>query len=368
MSAALNVFVCAGEVSGDGAAAAVVAELRARLPGVRCWGVGGAALDAAGVELLARSEDLAVAGLSEALALLPRVAALRWRLERAWRARRPDLALLVDYPGLNLRLARALRRAGVPVLFYVAPQRWAWRAEGAARVGRDTEVLAVVLPFEVDWYARHGVVATFVGHPALDRPVTLSRRATRQALGIDGERPRVAVFPGSRQHELERHLPLLRRAFERLPGVEPLVVPATAALAARCRRLVPTWRQVETAQALAVADAALCKAGTVTLEAALAGVPLAAFYRLSALSYAVLRRVVAVPYVALPNVLAQAPIVPELLQGELTPEAIVAVVARLLQPRYAAWQRGRLAEVAAGLGPPGAAIRVAELAQRLIGR
>ncbi|MBK8480278.1 MAG: lipid-A-disaccharide synthase [Proteobacteria bacterium] len=367
MIGAPSVFVCAGEVSGDRAAAAVVVELRARFPRLRCWGVGGAALEAAGVELIARSEALAVAGLSEAVGLLPRLAGLRWRLRRAWRLRRPDLALLVDYPGLNLRLACALRRAAVPVLYYVAPQRWAWREGGAARVGRCTDALAVVLPFEAPWYARRGVAATFVGHPALDTRSTLPREATRRALGIEGARAVVAIFPGSRRHELERHLPPLRRAFARLPGVEPLLVPATAALAARCRTLVPAWRQAGTRQALAAADAALCKAGTVTLEVALAGIPLAAFYRLSAFSYALLRRAVKVPYVALPNILARAPVVPELLQHELTPEAIVAVVSRLLQPRYAAWQRARLGQLAALLGPPGAARRVADLAQQLLG-
>lgn len=361
-----TVFVCAGEVSGDRAAAAVVLALRARYPALRCWGVGGAALAAAGVERIARSEALAVVGLSEALRLLPRVAALRWQLARAWRERRPDLALLVDYPGLNLRLGRALRRRGVPVLYYVAPQRWAWHAAGAQRVRQACDALAAVLPFEPAWYRSRGVVATFVGHPAVDRRAAAAAGASGATFARDAGRPLVAVFPGSRRHELERHLPPLRRAFAALPGVAPILVPATAALAARARVLVPAWPQLEAAPALAIADAALCKAGTVTLEAALAGIPLAAFYRVSGLSHALLQRVVTVPYVALPNILAGAPIVPELLQDELNVAALIAVVSRLLQPRYAAWQRARLAEVAASLGPPGAAERVADLAQRLL--
>ena len=191
-------LVVAGEPSGDRAAAAVVRALRAERPALRCFGAGGAALAAAGVELRHSSDRLAVTGLSEAAWRLG--AAGRALVDLVWQARRrrPALALLVDYPGLNLRLAALLHRAGVPVLYYVAPQRWAWLASRTAVLARAVRRLAVVLPFEAAWFAAQGVTAHFVGHPLLELFAPPPRTVARLALGLDAGARVVALLPGSR--------------------------------------------------------------------------------------------------------------------------------------------------------------------------
>jgi lipid-A-disaccharide synthase len=362
-----SILVCAGEVSGDRIAASVVRELLRRHPSWGFFGAGGDALATAGVEVRHAASRLAAVGLTEAV---PRVAsAVRLLLDLGVQARlrRPRLALLVDCPGINLRLGALLRAAGTPVLYYVAPQRWAWLEGRTAALRRSLDRLAVTLPFEASWFASRGVPAAFVGHPLLDSPRPAPRDEARAALGL-GPGHVLALLPGSRSDEIRRHLPLLLRALALLPrGVQAAIAAAPGDPAALCGVLAPAVARGTTAAVLGAADAALCASGTATLEAAIAAVPTAVFYRLSPLSYAVARRLVRVPHVALPNLILGRSAVRELIQDEMTPAALAAEARRLLEPSEAARLRAVMGEVAARLGPPGAASRVADLAEEMIG-
>lgn len=360
-----SVFVSAGEVSGDRAAAPVVAELGARLPDLRFFGAGGQSLAAAGMELRHPLDRLAVTGVREAVGRLRGVSALLLDSWREIRRCRPALALLVDYPGANLRLAWLLRRAGVPVLYYVAPQRWAWLSWRAPALAGLVDHLAVTLPFEREWFAARGVPTTYVGHPLLDTFHKLPSEQVRVQLQLD-RRPVVALLPGSRINEVARHLPLLCAAMRRLPGVQPVLAVTEGEQESCCRQLAPHIARGSAEQALSVADAALCASGSATLETVLARVPTAVFYRLSPVSYALARRLVRVPHVALPNLLSGALLMPELLQDQMTPISLADATERLLTPAEAARQRTGMAAVEAMLSPAGAARRVADLAQELL--
>ncbi len=361
-----QILVSAGEVSGDMMAAPVVVELCRRLPGLRCFGAGGDALEAAGVELRHHASELAVTGLTE---VLPRAGAAGTMLLDLWlqcRRREPRLALLVDYPGVNLRLAGWLRRAGVPVLYLGAPQRWAWLGFRAGALTRKVDRLAVTLPFEESFFEGHGVPARFVGHPVRERFKPAARGEARRRLGL-GSEPVVALLPGSRVNEVRRHLPLLNEAITLLPrGVRAVLAAAPGEAGELCARLAPTTPRVSARTALGAADAALCASGTATLEAAVAGVPTAVFYRVSSLTYQVARRLVRVPYLSLPNLILQRPLLPELIQDRMTPRRLARVASRLLEPSVAAGIRPGLREVVQQLGPPGMAGRVADLAMELL--
>jgi lipid-A-disaccharide synthase len=363
-----DILVCAGEVSGDRLAAPVVAALRRRDPTRRFYGWGGRGLELSGVELLARAETLAVTGAVEAAARAPAVLVGLLRLALRARRRRPRLALLVDYPGVNLRLGRALRRLGVPVLYLGAPQRWAWLADRTRSLRDALDRLVVCLPFEERWFVERGVPAVFLGHPLLDAAPPPSRERSLRAVGLAAEgAPVLCLLPGSRVNELERHLPPLREAMRLLgAAVRPLIGTTAEAGAACCAKLAPELAQAPPALALAVADAALCASGTASLETALAGVPAAVFYRMAPLSYALARRLVRVPFIGLPNLILDEELFPELIQDQVTPERLAATTRELLRPVRRAAMRPALERLRAALGPPGAAERIADLAESLI--
>jgi lipid-A-disaccharide synthase len=367
---ATRVFVSAGEPSGDAHAAAFVTALRRTLPDVGLEGVGGSQLEAAGVQLMERIERLTVFGFVEIVKKIPAHLSLLRAIER--RLARGDIRLvvLVDYPGFHLRVAAAARRHGVPVLYYIAPQLWAWHERRIARLARDVARLAVILPFEETFFRERGVPATFVGHPLLDRPPLPPRERLKAELGLDPGRPVLALFPGSRAQETRRLWPVFReaarRARERRPDAQ-IVVAATAAGA------YPGPGDVRVVHGqprhcLGAADAALSKSGTTTLEAVLAGTPQVVAYRMHPVSFAIARRLVRVPWVSLVNLIAERAVVPELLQAEATPERLAALVTPLLEPgsRERQAQLDGIAEVRARLGGPGAAERVAALARELL--
>jgi len=363
-----RVYVSAGEPSGDEHAAEVVRALARRLA-VDVEAFGGPALEAAGARVLDRMEDYSVVGFVEALAKLPAHLRLLRRAAEAFRARRYDLAILVDYPGYHLRAAEAAARAGVPVLYYVAPQLWAW---GAGRVRRLAAVrrLAVILPFEETFFRARGVAATFVGNPLLDRPPAPSRAEAQRALGLDPARAVLALFPGSRAQEVSRLWPRFREAarlvLERRPEVQVVVATRPGG-----RYPSPGPMRIHQGDARAVfaaADAGLCKAGTTTLEAALADVPMVIAYRLHPVSFAIGIRLLQVPRVGLVNLIAEREVAPEFLQSAATPGALARAVEPLLDRDGAAAVRQRegLALVRARLGSPGAAERVAAIAAELV--
>ena len=367
-----TIFLSAGEPSGDVHGAALVKALLARWPGARLLGLGGARMAAEGVELLADPSDLSVMGFAEVLSRLPFFLRLRRRIFRLLERERVDLVIPIDYPGFNLRLARHARAQGIPVLYYIAPQVWAWHASRATALARHANRVAVILPFEEPFLREAGADAEYVGHPLLDGSSPReSREAWAERWGLDPERPILALFPGSRKQEVERHLELFAAAAAelqtRLPALLPVIGVAAdlppALFAATKLPRIPSESGV-----LDHADAALVKSGTTTLEAALAGTPFVVAYRMNPASYWLARRLVRVPHIALANLVADARIVPEFVQGDATPEALSRALLPLLErgtPERQQMLHG-LSRVQERLGKGGAAERVAAVAGELL--
>jgi lipid-A-disaccharide synthase len=363
-----RVYLSAGEPSGDRLGARLADALRALAPTVRLEGMGGPRMAAAGVRLLHDAGRLAAQGLVESAHSLPAHIRLLRDVGHRFHRQAYDLAVFVDYPGFHLAAARAARAAGVPVLHYVAPQLWAWGAWRAARLRHRVDRLAVILPFEEPFFRRRGIDARFVGHPLLDEPPP-GRREARAALGLEPDARVLALFPGSRAGEVKRLWPVFRDAARLAREEDPGLVIALAAVpdaeyAAAPPELV---RSRSGALLAAAADGGLCKAGTASLEAALAGLPHVVAYRAHPVTWAAARRLVRVPWVSLVNLVAGSGVVPELLQGAATPAALAEAVRPLLvEPTAREAQRRSFHEVRAALGTPGAAARVARLALELV--
>jgi lipid-A-disaccharide synthase len=372
-----TIFIAAGEPSGDLHGAGLARALRARFPEARLLGLGGSRMAAEGVELLAGVEELAVMGFVEVLRHLPFFVDLRRRVFSALESEGVDLVVPIDYPGFNLRLAKHAKGRGIPVLYYISPQVWAWHAERTRDMARDADVVAVVLPFEEQFLRDRGVNAVFVGHPLLDLPPRgESRDEWAARAGLDPERPILALFPGSRPQEIRRHLALFSAAAERVvardPGVQPVVgtpddVDRSVYAGARWPLLPGSSGLLE------YADAALVKSGTTTLETALAGTPGVVAYRMNPLSYAMAKRLVKVPHIALANLIAEERVFPEFVQEQATPDSLAAAILPLLDRDSPVRQAmvGKLAAIRAklegGEGEGGAATRTAALAARLLG-
>lgn len=368
-------MIVAGEASGDAHAGALVAELRRRHPDWRWFGCGGEALRAAGCELLVEARELAVVGLFEVVAHLPRIYRRYRRLRRALEVRRPAAAILVDFPDFNLRLARAAARRGVPVIYFISPQLWAWRGGRVKAIRRDVRRMICIFPFEPEFYARHGVEVAYVGHPFAGRvQPSLSEADFRRRHGFGAE-PLVALLPGSRRREVAFHLPVLWEAARRLRDLRGarFVLPAASTLGreALAAAVPPDLRDAvrvvagETYDAVAHARVALVASGTATLETALLGTPMVVIYRLSPWSYRLGRRWVQTPHFAMVNLIAGRRLAPELIQDELTPQALVDWALKLMDDESArAEMRRGLEEVRARLGAPGAIARAADVVEK----
>lgn len=370
-----RILISAGEPSGDLHGAAVARAFRARWPDAELYGLGGPRMESEGVRLLAHVDDLAVMGFVEVAAHLPYFIRLMRRVRRVLDEQRPSLVVPIDYPGFNLRLARAARARAIPVLYYIAPQVWAWHRSRVHGMAAVTDVLAVILPFEESIFRAAGASATFVGHPLLDRePPAETRAEFLRALRLEADREVLALFPGSRAQEVRRHAALFAAAAQRVVQAIPDVQPVVAAGASVPRGALEAmgfplcgdgWRLLHHARA------ALVKSGTGTLEAALAGAPPVVAYRMHPLSYALARRLVEVDHVGLVNLVAGERVAPEFIQQAATPEALADALLGLLRNGTA---RTRALEgigrVRAALGVRGAegsvASRVAALAAELI--
>jgi len=362
----VKVLVCAGEPSGDRHAAAVVRALRSRIQTIEVVGVGGAALEREGGRLLAHVEELSAMGLAEAAHTLPRHVRLLRALERELQTGGYDLTILVDYPGFHIRVAARAARCGVPVLYYVAPQLWAWGSWRIERLRRSVQRLAVVLPFEETFFSERGIPTTFVGHPLLDREALPDRSSARRALGLSDSQPVVAVFPGSRPSEVARMLPVFRATVERLGEATEGLTALVAEQAPQTARGTRWADDVDAPLALAAADVGLIKSGTATLEAALAGLPMVVAYRMHPLTFTMARRLVRVPYVSLVNLVTDEPLVPEFLQRRAEPVGLALALQELLtDPRARNRQLSAFRGLRTRLGTPGAADRVADLAMEL---
>ena len=368
-----EILIVAGEASADLHAARALQELRTLRPGVHAFGVGGPRLREAGLEAIAPAEDISVMGLGEVLPRLPRILGILRALGRAAKERRPRAALLVDLPDFNLRLARKLKGLGIPVVYYVSPQVWAWRQGRARKIAKLVDRMLCILPFEPRYYEGTGLAARFVGHPFAERPPPGSKESYRLALGIPASRTTVALVPGSRPSELRRIFPPMLEAAERLRANHPdaqFVVPVALTLPrASLEPYLAAHPSVEvrlveggrTEEVVGASDAAIVKSGTSTLESALMLRPMIVVYRVSWLTYWVGRLLVKIANFALVNILAGRTIVPELMQGDASSERMASEIERLLSDRTAREaQLSGLEEVRAALGEPGAPRRVAE--------
>ena len=356
-------------------------------------GIGGPSMRAAGIEGLGDASTMGVTGFFEVVGQLGVI----WRAfgdaRRLLRdpASRPDLAILIDYPDFNLRLARAAKKAGIPVLYFVSPQVWAWRKGRVRQIARFVDRMLVILPFEEEFYRSARVPVQFVGHPLLDLVRrSLTREQALRPLGLDPKRPTVALLPGSRRNELASHLPpmlgaarLLREEFRDLQFLVPIAPTLDADEVDRLigESLPPRgsarsdgpgvgWALVRDGRydAVGAADAAVVASGTATLETALLGVPMVIVYRMNPFTHAIARLISDVPHIGMPNLIAGARVVPELVQGECRPDRIALEIRRLLtDPRVSEKSRLGLAGVRSRLGTPGAIGRVAGVAWDMIG-
>ncbi len=340
----IKLGLVAGESSGDQLGAALIRALRARAPQLRCYGVAGALMQGAGCETWASAHELAVMGLFEPLKRLPRLLRLRGRLRARFTAERPDVFVGIDAPAFNLGLARRLRQAGLKTVQYVSPQVWAWGRGRVRRVARACDLVLCLLPFEAEFYARHGVRALFVGHPLADQiPLEADQPRARRELGIDSAGPVVALLPGSRLGEVERlggdFLAAARAVQARRPQVQFIAPMASAPVQRVFERQMRSlgWRDVrvlegQAQRALTAADAALVASGTATLEALLCKRPMVVAYRFGRWTAFAIQRLglVKVPWFSQPNLLAGRGLVPEFFQDEVTPEALsTALLAEL---------------------------------------
>jgi lipid-A-disaccharide synthase len=368
-----KVLFVAGEASGDLHAAGVAGALRRLRPELSLVAVGGPRLAEQGVELIHRDNQLGVMGFLEVLKHVPAHYVLLYRLRKMFERGEISLVILIDYPGFNMKLAAAAKSAGVPVLYYVTPQVWAWGAGRLPKLAEFVAKAAVILPFEEQLLRGYGIDATFVGHPLLDRTVDMPTRVeAREALGLAQNVPVLALFPGSRQQEIDRLIDDFvetgRELQRRIPGLQVIVsVASSVALDSnRC-----PFRLVHSASlsVLRAADAALCKSGTTTLEASIADCPLVVAYRTGRISYALGKRLVKIPHIGLVNVVAGREVAREFIQDDVVPGKMADELAQLLaqgSPRRLEVLSG-LADVRSKLGYPGAAARVAQMASDLVG-
>lgn len=332
----LRVLISAGEASGDIYGAQLIDALRRRRPELEVFGLGGDRMRAAGCDTVVDAKDIAVVGITEILRHLPRIYARFGRLRRAIAQRRPNLGVVIDSPAFNLRVARALHRRGVPVVYYVAPQFWAWRQWRARIVRKYVAQALTIFPFEVEFWRHWGVPAQFVGHPLAEvaRPRTTREELSKQNQ-LDTEKPWITLMPGSRRREVEMNLPALAEAAQRLgPGYEFLLPVAPTLDAKWIHQLLPprsTIRLVDDARAALIhSRAAVVASGTATVEAAMMGTPFVMVYRVSALSFAVGRPLVKLRHFAMVNLIAGEEVVPELVQGDFTPDKVVSRLRALL--------------------------------------
>ena len=372
-----TVLISCGEPSGDLYAGALTRELIALCPGVRVEGFGGERLRSAGATLIGDYRGLTVTGLVEALRVLPQSYAMYRRLVRAARDRRPDVLVVIDFPDFNFRLAAAVRALGIPVVYYIAPQLWAWRSGRMKTLRQIADRILVIFPFEPEFYERAGTEAEFVGHPLVDfaRPTT-TRDAFLASVGLSPSRPVLALLPGSRPNEVSQILPELVEAVrlmaDRLPGLQVILARAPNLPDALFARLASSRVPVavvegRTDDVLAACDAVVTASGTATVQAAIHERPMVIVYRVAPLSYALGRRLVHVDTFGMVNLVAGRRIAPELIQADFTSEAVAREALRLLMPgddrdRAIAGMR----EVRAKLGGEGATRRAAQAVLGLI--
>ncbi len=353
MSPNPRIFLSTGEASGEHYGASLITAIRRLEPDAEFFGLGGQRMEALGMRRIVSAEDVAVMGITEVILHMPRIYGEYRRLKASIAAERPDAAILIDFPDVNLSLARHLKRAVVPVIYFVSPQLWAWKKYRIREVQRYVDRMLVIFPFEESFYRDRKVQATYVGHPLADLPApTVSREdfaresCVDPSNDLDPTKQWIGLLPGSRAKEIRLNLPEMLRAATLLQKqgdyefLLPLAPTLTEAQRAEVRAMLPAKPRVtitnDARATLQHARASIVASGTATVEAALIGNPFVVVYRVSPLSYAVARRVVDVPHVAMVNLIAGRRVVPELIQGDFTAENVVSQLRPLLdegQPR-----------------------------------
>jgi lipid-A-disaccharide synthase len=327
-------------------------------------------MERAGANVIQSRNDFAVMGLAEGIGAIPaHLRALR-RLRRRFVADLYDLVVLVDYPGFHLRVAAAASDYGIPVLYYIAPQLWAWGSWRLRAIRRHVRQVAAVLPFEEEYFRSRGVAAEFVGHPLLDREDVLSIEAARASLGISDTEVVLGLLPGSRKAEVDRLWPDFRDAAKRLAKSDPSLRVLVAAVDGNEYPDAPQFQycQMNSNTVLSAADAVLCKSGTASLEAAIFETPTVIAYKMNPITFGVAKRVVRTPHIGLVNLIADREVCPEFVQSEVTPRALASAVEPLLRGdcEEAEIQRQAFAQVRDKLGGAGATQRVADMAEQLV--
>ncbi len=361
-------MIIAGEPSGDLQASRVAAELKEIAPDLALFGMGGDLMAEAGVELIYHIRDSAVMGIGEVFTAIPAFLKKRKHLKDLIRARRPDAVVLVDFGDFNMPLARFAHGLGIPVIYYIPPKAWAWRPNRAKKIAKTTTAVASIFPFAAEFYRKAGANVEFVGHPLLDFARTdLSCAEARRAIGLKEDYPVLGLMPGSRRREVERLLPVMLEVVDQIhqavpdcqfvlplaPGINSATLPEMPLISVMKERVY---------EAMRASDLMLVASGTATLEAACLGTPMIVVYKMSRLSWHILRKLVKLELSGLPNVIAGREIVPELLQDQVTVERIMPIALELLQnPEKREMQQEGLRWVYEQLGEPGAAKRTAQL-------
>lgn len=363
-----TIMISAGEPSGDLQASRVAAELRELDPDLALFGMGGDLMEAAGVELIYHIRDSAVMGIGEVFTAIPAFLKKRKHLKRLICVKRPDAVVLVDFGDFNMPLARFAHRLGIPVIYYIPPKAWAWRASRAKKIAKTTTAVASIFPFAAEFYREAGANVAFVGHPLLDFARTdLSCAEARQAVGLDENRPVLGLMPGSRRREVERILPVMLEVTDQIGQAVPdcqFILPLAPGIAPATLPEMSSVKVVEGSvyEAMRASDLMLIASGTATLEATCLGTPMIVVYKMSRLSWHILRALVKMELSGLPNVIAGREIVPELLQNQVTAERIAPIALELLQNgKKREAQQETLRWVYEQLGEPGAAKRTAQL-------
>lgn len=366
-------MIVAGEASGDLHGSGVAEALKRLDPACAMYGIGGDRMGAVGMELIYHINQFSFMGLVEVLKHLPFIRRSLKHLKTVFEQRRPDVLILIDYPDFNLRLAKIAKRLGIPVLFYISPQIWAWRPGRVHKIVKLVNEMAVVFPFEVPIYEEAGGNVTFVGHPMLEE---LTHRYGRedfcQTAGLDPARPIVGLLPGSRRQEVSRIIGPMSATLDavrsKMPEVQGVIGLAPTIGRSDARSFMGGSKDIPMVEDLTYdvmkhADLLLVTSGTATLESACFGTPLIVVYKMSTLSWWIGKHVVSIPDIGLVNVVAGKRIVPEFLQGDVRPEVLAAeTLAWLRDPDRLAQARDELLTVRTKLGTPGASERVAALA------
>jgi len=371
------VVIVAGEASADLHGSNLVKAMKRLEPGIIFWGIGGREMERAGVKLLFSSSDMAVVGLTEVLGRLHTIIRASKKLKSILKDKRPDLLILIDYPDFNIHIAGTAKRFQVPVLYYISPQVWAWRKGRVRKISRRVDRMAVILPFEEEFYRRRGMKVDYVGHPLLD--AFECRKTSQDSFSSEFRYPVVGLLPGSRKEEISNLLPVMVKAIgflcRRYPEMRCVLPLAPTIEPGFIRSFIHNSPvdikviQGDIYKVLSACDVALVTSGTATLDTAIMGVPMVIVYKVSLVSYWAARMMVKVPHIGLVNLVAGADVVPELIQHEVTAERLTREVEIILDDReMMTSMKSKLKEVKEGLGKGGASERTAGIAMEMMRR